>query len=109
MTKWSTGEISTLIYGVYRLGEKEFSDLMGQSLFMKREYELKRERNLAVTSLPDKRKHSVSDIISMWAQIKLVMNLDVHRLRSSKDSKLVTHQDWMISAMLALNRRDLAE
>jgi len=25
---WSNGEISTLIYGVLRLGEKEFNDLM---------------------------------------------------------------------------------
>jgi len=25
---WSNGEISTLIYGVLRLGEKDFNDLM---------------------------------------------------------------------------------
>ena len=25
---WSDGEVSTLIYGVLRLGEKEFGDLM---------------------------------------------------------------------------------
>lgn len=27
-SSWSSGEISTLIYGVLRLGEKEFGDLM---------------------------------------------------------------------------------
>ena len=42
--KWSNGELSTLIYGVLRLGEKEFTDIMGpygQTIFMKREHELK--------------------------------------------------------------------
>ena len=38
---WSNGEISTLIYGIMRLGEKEFTDLMSQTIFMKREHDLK--------------------------------------------------------------------
>ena len=38
---WSNGEISTLIYGVMRYGEQEFSDLMNQTLFLKREHESK--------------------------------------------------------------------
>ncbi len=35
---WSNGELSTLIYGVVRLGEREFADLMSQTIFMKPEY-----------------------------------------------------------------------
>ena len=37
-TSWSNGELSTLIYGVVRLGEREFSDLMSQTIFMKPEF-----------------------------------------------------------------------
>jgi hypothetical protein len=62
-----------------RLGEKEFVDLMNQTLFMKREHE-------------------------KWSQIKVLRNLDVDRLRASSDSKIVTHHDWMVSALLALNK-----
>jgi hypothetical protein len=30
-----------LLYGVYRLGEKEFADILGQSMFLKQENEVK--------------------------------------------------------------------
>ena len=35
--------------------------------------------------------------------IRVMRDLDVDRLRVSPDSKNVTHQDWMIAALLALN------
>ena len=38
---WSKAEIATLIYSVMRLGEKEFADVLGPTIFMKREHELK--------------------------------------------------------------------
>ena len=88
--KWSSGEISTLIYGVLRLSEKDISnDFMNQTLFMKREHDLKKAENLAV-ALPEKSKHSSQDIMEMWSKIKVLMSLDVDRLVASQDSKLVT-------------------
>ena len=102
--KWSNGEISTLIYGVLRLGEKDISnDFMSQTLFMKREHDLKKAENLTV-ALPEKGKHSSQDIGEMWSKIKVLMSLDVDRLVGSADSKLVTQRDWMIGALIALNR-----
>ena len=42
----------------------------------------------------------------MWSKIKVLMNLDVDRIVASTDSKLVTQRDWMIGALLALNRSE---
>ena len=38
---WSKAEVATLVYSVMRLGEKEFADVLGPTLFMKKEHELK--------------------------------------------------------------------
>lgn len=70
---------------------------------MKREHDLKKAENLAV-ALPEKGKHSSQDIAKMWSKIKVLMSLDVDRLVASQDSKLVTQRDWMIGALIALNR-----
>ena len=40
----------------------------------------------------------------MWSKIKVLMSLDVDRLVASPDSKLVTQRDWMIGALIALNK-----
>lgn len=64
--KWSKGDISTLLYGVLRFGEKEFGDLMGTSVFMRQEYERKiatetidfAKLKASSISLPDKSRHS---------------------------------------------------
>lgn len=61
---WSTGEISTLIYGVHRLGEKEFADVLGQSMFLKNEHELKVLQDLAT---PERPKRSATEIGAKWA------------------------------------------
>ena len=37
---WRKSEIATIIFGVFRLGEKEFTDLMNQTLFMRHQIEL---------------------------------------------------------------------
>ena len=42
--------------------------------------------------------------MEMWSKIKVLMSLDVERLVASSDSKLVTQRDWMIGALIALNR-----
>ena len=78
--KWSNGEISTLIYGVLRLGEKEFTDLMNPTLFLKREHELQIAKTSASAVLPDKSRHSAAQISDKWDQIKVLRNLDVDRL-----------------------------
>ena len=81
---WSKGEISTLIYGVLRLGEKEFTDLMNSTLFLKREHEIRlAENSQSAVALPDKNKHSVEEVQAKWNQIKVLRNLDVDRLQSN--------------------------
>lgn len=108
-SKWSNGELSTLIYGISRLGEKEFTDLMSQTIFMKREHDLKiiaakNDSDLKIiTQLPDKNKHSVLEIAQKWSSIKLLRDLDCDRIRAIKGAKIVTEQDWMLAALLALN------
>ncbi len=86
-----------------RLGEKEFVDLMNQTLFMKRENELTAAEDFKV-ALPDKGTRSPQEVAEKWSQIKVLRNLDVDRLRASSDSKIVTNHDWMVSALLALNK-----
>jgi hypothetical protein len=108
-SKWSNGELSTLIYGITRLGEKEFTDLMSQTIFMKREHDMKiitakNEADLKIiTQLPDKNKHSVLEIAQKWSSIKLLRDLDCDRLRATEGAKILTEQDWMLAALLALN------
>ena len=70
---------------------------------MKREHDLKKAEKLAV-ALPEKGKHNSQDIMEMWSKIKVLMSLDVDRLVASSDSKLVAQRDWMIGALIALNR-----
>ena len=38
--KWKKSEIATVIFGVLRLGEKDFTDMMNQTIFMRRQIEL---------------------------------------------------------------------
>ena len=77
-----------------RLGEKEFTDLMGpygQSIFMKREYELKTAHDQSQTAqAPDKSKHSALEISQKWAMIRVMRDLDVDRLTGRKGGKIVT-------------------
>ena len=85
-TRWSNGEISTLIFGIMRLGEKEFTDLMGQTIFMKREHDLKVAyaggdlKMVSAPQMPDKSKHSTQEIAQKWSTLKLMRDLDVDRL-----------------------------
>ena len=37
---WRKSEIATIIFGVLRLGEKDFTDFMNQTIFMRRQIEL---------------------------------------------------------------------
>ena len=77
---------------------------MNQTLFIKREHELRAAEDLKVAP-PDKGTRSPQEVAEKWGQIKVLRNLDVERLQASDDGKIVTHQDWMISAVLALNKQ----
>ena len=78
---------------------------MNQSLFAKREHELKAAADLPVT-MPEKGTRSAHEVAAKWSQIKLLRNLDVQRLQALGGTKILTQEDWMISALLALNRKD---
>lgn len=67
------------MYGVLRLGEKEFTDLMNQTVFIKREHELRSTKQQLV-NFPEKGSRTQADIASKWRQIKALRNLDVERL-----------------------------
>ena len=92
-----------------RLGEKEFTDLMGQTIFMKREHDLKLAsaggdfKMVAAPQMPDKSKHSAHEIAQKWAMLKLMRDLDVDRLNMRQGTKIVTQNDWMLAALLSLN------
>ena len=85
---------------------------MGTSVFMRQEYERKiatetidfAKLKASSISLPDKSRHSQTLIAEKWDQIKLLRSLDLERLRQQKDCKLVTEQDWLVGAILALNK-----
>ena len=91
---WTNGEISTLIYGVMRLGEAEFSDLMNQTMFLKREHELKTaEGNVDYhlkIAIPEKGSRTTSEVAKKWEEIKLLRSMDIDRLRRASDAKLMT-------------------
>ena len=71
---------------------------------MKREHELKAAQDQSkVAQVPDKTKHSALEIAQKWAMIRVMRDLDVDRLTARKGGKIVTQQDWMIAALLALN------
>ena len=94
--------MATLVYSVMRLGEKEFVDVLGPTLFMKKEHELKQSK--AGRTIPNERiKRPVSEIAAKWAQIKTLRNTELASLASRGDARLTTHEDWMIAALLALN------
>lgn len=64
---WTKGELSTLIYGVCRLGEREFTDLMGQQLFLKHEFEQNSKQAGSAIRLPEKAsRHSAAEIAHKW-------------------------------------------
>ena len=104
---WSNGEISTLMYGVLRLGELEFSDLMNQTLFLKREHELKNKskNETVVAVIPEKATRTASEVAQKWNEIKLLRTMDIDRKRGSTDTKLMTERDWMLASLLALNHQ----
>jgi len=56
--------------------------------------------------LPDKSRHSTAQVSDKWDQIKVLRNLDVDRLNASKDGKILTHRDWMVGALVALNQKE---
>ena len=75
-SKWSKGDISTLLYGILRFGEKEFGDLMSTTVFMKPEYEQKiaakefdlpKMKETLNSLIPNKNRHSASEIAQKWA------------------------------------------
>ena len=82
---WSSGEISTLIYGILRLGERDFSDMISQSVFIKREHEIKLSKSTqsGPMALSTKIRRTPEDIAKTWASIKAMRSLDMARLSGS--------------------------
>ena len=89
-----------------RLGENEFADLLGPTVFLKKEHELKLASDTTGIVTPfERKKHAAAEIAAKWAQIKVMRDLDVARLMQKEDVKLVTNEDWMIATLLALIRQ----
>ena len=77
---------------------------------MKREHELKilksRENKTEQKALlSEKGSRSAEEVAQKWNQIKLLRNMDVSRIRTVSDTKLMTNQDWMIASLLVLNKQ----
>lgn len=104
--KWRHSEIATIIFGVLRLGEKDFTDIMNQTIFMRRQIELEQrpQNKQVLVSLLNKSK-TPKQVFEMWQRIKALRNLDLARLQQeclTQGKNIVTERDWMIAALLAL-------
>jgi len=87
---------------VLRLGEKEFTDVLGPSLFLKKEHELKMLHE--AKSLPiERNKRSSAEIAAKWASIKTLRNIELDQVEAGVDTKVAMKEDWMIAALLALS------
>ena len=98
---WYDSEIATLIFGVIRLGDKDFTDLMNETVFIRNEIEAA-GRPLYIGN----KRRNPQEVARKWQQIKTLRNLDLNRFRAelSNSGKIVTEKDWMLSALLALTR-----
>ncbi len=69
-----------MLKGVFKIGENEWSDI-------KEDYEF----NSSISS---------NDLAKMWQKVKQIMLLDIQRHPS--DQKIVTRNEWIVSALLSL-------
>ena len=98
---WFDSEIATLIFGVIRLGDKDLSDIMNETVFIRNEIE-----QVGKPLFIGKKQRSSAEVAQKWQEIKTLRNLDVNRfkLQLEKSGKIVTERDWMIAALLALTK-----
>ena len=105
--------MATVIFGVLRLGEKDFTDLMNQTIFIRRqlEHEKNPEAKQSLVKALSKSK-TPEQVKSLWGKIKLLRNLDLCRLQNeakNKQSLIVSERDWMIAALLALTQEPVPQ
>ena len=95
-------EIATLIFGVIRLGDKDLSDIMNETVFIRNEIE-----QVGKPLFIGNKRRSSAEVARKWQEIKTLRNLDVNRfkLQLEKSGKIVTERDWMIAALLALTKQ----
>ena len=99
---WYDSEIATLIFGVIRLGDKDLTDIMNETVFIRHEIE-----QVGKPLFIGNKRRSPAEIAQKWQEIKALRNLDVNRFRLQleKSGKIVTERDWMIAALLALTKQ----
>ena len=103
---WYDSEIATLIFGVIRLGDKDLTDIMNETVFIRHEIE-----QVGKPLFIGNKRRSSAEIAQKWQEIKALRNLDVNRFRLQleKSGKIVTERDWMIAALLALTKQPVQE
>ncbi|CDW90352.1 UNKNOWN [Stylonychia lemnae] len=82
---WTNQEISSLIRGVFRFGENEWSELL--------------------EDIDVHQTRTANQIALKWRQIKQIMRKDIKRvLQETKFDKIITKHEWMIAALELLEQ-----